>query len=490
MPIWQCFFARLRLLKIWNFTMNVSMQSLIRSFCATLLLFGTSSLAQSQEVKEPTPASVAAEQQAKTEPTAKTSIQIERVARKSSTPTFKFENVPSPSKTDAGNIATATLVRGTADRNGAGVLVVLDGKLPEGEDQPDANYFLAGRESGRLLFDFGKPIAMKQINTYSWHASTRANQKYEVYVPAAEIGKADVVKSAGARELPATWNKIAAVDSRSEESTGAQIGVSISGADGKAIATTQFVLLAIEPNDPRQTFGQTFFSELDFVDGESYPAPQPMEREKVVDDLVIDDKVTIHFDTTETPDLREWVRSTLMPACEKWYPRLVEALPSDGYRAPTEFKIVFRDNMRGVAYTSGKDVYCAGPWYRANLKTEAVGSVIHELVHVVQQYGLARDRRPPGWLVEGVADHVRWYQFEPVENRRRINWERSNFDDAYFPSATFLDYIVRKIDPDAIQHINADCRQGRYSEKYWEERYEKSAEQIWEEAKNEAKGKK
>jgi hypothetical protein len=260
--------------------------------------------------------------------------------------------------------------------------------------------------------------------------------------------------------------------------------------DGGVIATTQFVVLAIEPTNATHISCQTFFSEIDFIDGRSYSALKPKLPETLIDDLVIDDKVTIHFDTSEVPALRKWVQSDLMPACKTWYPRITSALPSDGYKAPTEFRIVFRDKMRGVAYTRGKDIFCAGPWYQANLKTEAVGSVIHELVHVVQQYALAGDRRPPGWLVEGIADHIRWYQFEPPENRRRINWDRANFDDAYFPSATFLDYIVNNIDPDAIKRINADCRQARYSKHYWEDQYGKSAEEIWAAAKRAVAAKK
>lgn len=410
-------------------------------------------------------------------------IQIDRLSRELATPTFAFEKVPAPSKTDAANIATATLVRGSADQNGGPVFAVQDGELPQDEDQPKANFFLAGVTPGRLLFDFGKPIEIKQINTFSWHPGTRADQRYEVLVPSTDIGKSAAARSAARSTLPSSWKKIASVDTRKEDASDAQIGVSISQSDGGAIANTRFVLLVIEPTIARRTFCQTFFSEIDFVDGHDYPPAEPQKLEKQIDDLKIDDKITIHFDTTEVPALRGWVRSTLMPACEEWYPRIIAALPSDGYLAPTEFRVVFRDRMRGVAYTSGKDVFCAGSWYQANLETEAVGSVIHELVHVVQQYRLSGDRRPPGWLVEGIADHIRWYQFEPIENRRRINWERANYDDAYFPSATFLDYIVTNIDADAIKKINADCRQGRYSENYWKEHYDKSAEQIWADAK-------
>ena len=57
-------------------------------------------------------------------------------------------------------------------------------------------------------------------------------------------------------------------------------------------------------------------------------------------------------------------------------------------------------------------------WFRANLQGEAIGSVVHELVHVVQEYGRARRENPeatrsPGWLVEGLADYIRWFLYEP-----------------------------------------------------------------------------
>lgn len=255
---------------------------------------------------------------------------------------------------------------------------------------------------------------------------------------------------------------------------------------------------AFQQHDPKSLVSIRKVEVLRLPDGDQKPQNQPQAKPaqtnaepaapaKVIDTLAIGEAVRIHFDTTETPDLRQWVQSDLMPACREWYPRICEQLRADGFEAPTEFTVTFRDKMDGVAHTSGKDVVCAGPWYRNNLKTEAVGSVVHELVHVVQQYGgFRRANRPPGWLVEGIADHIRWYQFEPVEKRRRIDWNRANYDQAYFPSATFLDYIVRTIDPDAITRINDDCRAGRYSETYWVDTYGKTPEQLWAEAKAEA----
>ncbi|MBX3323466.1 MAG: DUF1080 domain-containing protein [Phycisphaeraceae bacterium] len=252
---------------------------------------------------------------------------------------------------------------------------------------------------------------------------------------------------------------------------------------------------AFQQHDPKSIVSIRSIQVLRLPD-EDGPIPQPVpepeaiETEAALDVLTIQGSATITFDTTEVPELRAWVQETLMPVVSEWYPKITAQLASDGFSPPDDFRIIFRAQMDGVAHTSGQDIYCAGEWYKANLRTEAVGSVVHELVHVAQQYrGMPRGQRPPGWLVEGIADQIRWYQFEPVEKRRRLNWERANYDQPYFPAATFLDYIVRNIDRDAITTINADCRAGRYSDGYWLEKYGMTAEEIWAAAKAEATAK-
>lgn len=132
-------------------------------------------------------------------------VRVERLSQRDATGEFAFSKVPAPSKTDAGNIATVTLVRGTADSNGVSPFVLRDGQLPRNEDQPAANFFLAGNAPGRLLFDFGKPIELRAINTYSWHRSTRADQRYQVHLPSPDVKAADIVKSASAATLPESW---------------------------------------------------------------------------------------------------------------------------------------------------------------------------------------------------------------------------------------------------------------------------------------------
>ncbi len=135
--------------------------------------------------------------------------------------------------------------------------------------------------------------------------------------------------------------------------------------------------------------------------------------------MKVADKYEIVFDTSDLPEIKPWVDETLKPICAAWYPKIVELLPSENYSAPTRFTIIFEKYSRGVAYANRGEIHCAGPWFMRNLEGEAAGAVVHEMVHIVQQYRRARGpNRNPGWMVEGVADYIRWFLYEPEELRR------------------------------------------------------------------------
>jgi hypothetical protein len=164
----------------------------------------------------------------------------------------------------------------------------------------------------------------------------------------------------------------------------------------------------------------------------------------------------------------------------QWYPKIVQLLPSKDYEAPKEVTISFSQDMKGVAATSGTRIRCAAQWFRSNLKGEAVGAVFHELVHVVQNYGRARRSnpeaaRPPGWLVEGMADYIRWFRFEPQSHGADLIWMRTRrnlslrYDASYRISANFLNWVSDKYGQDVIPHLNAAIREGRYSDQVWKE---------------------
>jgi hypothetical protein len=394
---------------------------------------------------------------------------------------FKFDDVPSPSATDAANEATLRIVAGDADSNGAELRCLYDGRLPAGNDEPDDNFFFAaGSEGGRLLIDLGKAVDVKQINAYSWHRDTRGPQVYKIY---AHEDAGDGVRFRGVRRGdPAErgWKLLAEVDTRSEsEEPGGQYGVSISDSEGGTLVSARYLLLVIEATETDDPFGNTFFSEIDVVDGQEHaPAPEPPPV--VVEVLEVEGGVQIEFDVSQTPDLKPWVDGTLKPTCAEWYPKIVAMLPSSDYEAPRRFRITFHADMDGVAYCAGTSINCAARWFRDNLEGEAPGAVVHEMVHVVQQYGRARGgERNPGWMVEGLADYIRWFLYEPEDKRTKPNPDRAKYTDSYRITAAFLDYIVREHDAACIEKFNAAMRNGEYSETLWQEYTGKSIDELW-----------
>jgi hypothetical protein len=401
---------------------------------------------------------------------------------------FKFENVTSPSRTDAANRAKFTILSGQRDTNGGALDRLNDGGLPSDEDAPDANFFFAaGSEGGRILVDLGEAIEIQKINTYSWHPNTRGPQVYKLYV--ADAGEEDFNpdgrRSRRGDPTEADWKLVAEVDTRPKDGEpGGQYAVSIADAAGGALGTHRYLLFDISRTESDDAFGNTFFSEIDIIDGKEYPLAEADAEseagEGAVDVLKVADKYEIVFDTSDLPEIKPWVDETLKPICAAWYPKIVELLPSDGYSAPTRFTIIFEKDSRGVAYANRGEIHCAGPWFMRNLEGEAAGAVVHEMVHIVQQYRRARGpNRNPGWMVEGVADYIRWFLYEPENLRPRVDPSRHKYTDSYRITGAFLNYLVQHQDDKLVEKFNAAMREGRYSEDLWKDFTGKTVDDLW-----------
>ncbi len=214
------------------------------------------------------------------------------------------------------------------------------------------------------------------------------------------------------------------------------------------------------------------------------PGKPPATQEVIHSFTAGNGKYHFTIDTSETPDLTDWADKKLAPVVEQWYPKLVAMLPSEGFEAPAEFSIQFRQDMGGVAYTAGTHIVCAARWYRQNLKGEAIGSIVHEMVHVVQQYGGSGRRninrpRNPGWLVEGIPDYIRWFKYEPQTHGADIrNPARARYDGNYRISANFLNFVTEKYDPKLIEKLNATLRQHKYTDDLWKELTGKTVQEL------------
>lgn len=177
-------------------------------------------------------------------------------------------------------------------------------------------------------------------------------------------------------------------------------------------------------------------------------------------------------DTTNAPQFREWAQKKLAPAVAAYYPKIVAMLPGDGFTAPKKFNVIIKPHQ-GVADTVGTRVTVNTAWLANELDGDGIGAVIHEDVHVVQQYG----HPAPGWLVEGMADYIRFFKFEPERHGADMEWLKKhkktvlNYDKAYRVTANFLDYVVQHYDPKGvlIQKLNDACRRGVYTDDLWKD---------------------
>jgi hypothetical protein len=191
-----------------------------------------------------------------------------------------------------------------------------------------------------------------------------------------------------------------------------------------------------------------------------------------------DDKpkaVDVTVDTSEVPELKEW-GDKAKELIQKWHPKIAEALKSEGFTAPSTVKVVFKKDMDGVANTSGKTITIAAAWVKKH--PDDYGMVVHELTHVVQSY--RRAGRGSGWLVEGIADYVRFFQYEPGK-LGPINARRARYDGSYRVTAAFLAYVTEKYDKEIVRKLNAALRAGEYKDELFKKYTEKTVKELDEE---------
>ena len=193
-------------------------------------------------------------------------------------------------------------------------------------------------------------------------------------------------------------------------------------------------------------------------------------------------RVTV--DARAAPDLADWARGPMRTMVSAWYPRWIRETASEGYRPIREIHIRIRDDLKEVpALTRAQVIELNADWVRRERDREALGCLAHELAHVAQDYPPAgpRETAAPGWVVEGIADYLRWFVFEPHSRGAELTpaqLGRARFDDGYRVSANFLDWVVRSRNPGIIRMLNAAAREGRYDDARWKEWTGESLEDL------------
>jgi hypothetical protein len=181
--------------------------------------------------------------------------------------------------------------------------------------------------------------------------------------------------------------------------------------------------------------------------------------------------IEIDVDCADSPEMRDWA-SKAASLCERWYPRINDELKSEGYKPAHHVTMKITTTYDGVAAASGHEIVGATKFFKDH--PDDLGAMIHETVHIVQNY---HSRKNPGWLVEGVADFFRFFIFEPGKIGP-IRARGARYDGSYRTTAAFLGYVTHRYRKSLVNELNAVMRQGKYSDAIFKELTGKTVEEL------------
>jgi len=185
---------------------------------------------------------------------------------------------------------------------------------------------------------------------------------------------------------------------------------------------------------------------------------------------------TFVLDVSEVPDdavSQKWGENA-KELCEEWFPVLCKFLSTDTWTPPEMIRLVIKKELEAPGSTSGHAISVSLKWITEH--PDDFGMVIHELVHVIQNY--PHSRKNPGWLVEGIADYLRYWKYEAEAPRRRIE-ATASYRDGYGTSGAFLAWMTWKYDRRVVRRLDSALRMSEYKDSIFRDVTGKDLPELW-----------
>jgi len=156
------------------------------------------------------------------------------------------------------------------------------------------------------------------------------------------------------------------------------------------------------------------------------------------------------------------------------YPKLVKE-----FNANSAKTVLFEIDTayKGVAATSGTKVVYNPKWFENNPRD--IDVVTHEVMHIVQSYPTYN----PWWLVEGIADYVRFkYGVANAEGGWSLPAVTANhkYDNGYRITARFLVWCEHR-KPGCVKAFDSALRSNTYNANLWKAILDKTIDDLWSE---------
>jgi hypothetical protein len=178
---------------------------------------------------------------------------------------------------------------------------------------------------------------------------------------------------------------------------------------------------------------------------------------------------------SNAPDFSPTVMDAFIKTFFTVYPVLVEQ-----YNKNASKKVFFAvdTNYHGVAVTYNNRVFFNPEWFVKNPNDFDV--VTHEVMHIVQSYGR---NRVPVWVMEGIADYVR-YKYGLYN--REANWmlpelkPEHHYTGSYRITARFFAWLEEQRYPQIVNKLDKAARENKFSDNIWKELTGYTIDELWE----------
>jgi hypothetical protein len=181
--------------------------------------------------------------------------------------------------------------------------------------------------------------------------------------------------------------------------------------------------------------------------------------------------IEVVVEVSDAPDMKKWA-DQVARLCERQFPMICDELKSPGFKPRTLITMTMKKDYKGVAMAGGGRITGSVNFFKKH--PEDMGAMIHETVHCVQAY---RAPGNPGWLVEGIADYIRFFKYEP-DKLGKINPRTARYDGSYRVSAAFLAYVSAKYDAQLVNKLNKTMREGEYTVGIWKILTKKTIDEL------------
>jgi hypothetical protein len=180
------------------------------------------------------------------------------------------------------------------------------------------------------------------------------------------------------------------------------------------------------------------------------------------------------IDVSDYPESKAWGEAA-KGVVEKWFPIVCTLLSTADYKVPREIKLVIKKEISAPAWAAGNTITISGKWITQH--PDDIGMIVHEMTHVIQHY----PDGAPGWLVEGIADYIRWWRYEPEAPRSKIDPARAKYTDAYRTTAYWLAWVSRKYDMSLVPQLDLAMRKHEDPMPLFAKLTGKDADALWQE---------